>query len=101
VVVNDMIAPTADPRVPFGGRGRSGFGVTRGAEGLLEMTTVKAIVTPRGWWRLHLREPSAATGRALAAWMAAAHGRSRWGRLWAWLRALRAARAASKERPMP
>ena len=30
VVVNDMIVPTADPRVPFGGRGKSGFGVTRG-----------------------------------------------------------------------
>lgn len=43
VVVNDTIFPTADPRLPCGGRGRSGFGVTRGAEGLLEMTTVKTI----------------------------------------------------------
>jgi acyl-CoA reductase-like NAD-dependent aldehyde dehydrogenase len=31
VVVNDVIVPTADPRLPFGGRGRSGYGVTRGA----------------------------------------------------------------------
>ena len=43
VCINDLIAPTADPRTPFGGRGHSGFGVTRGAEGLLEMTTLKVI----------------------------------------------------------
>ena len=98
VVVNDLIAPTADPRVPFGGRGRSGFGVTRGAEGLLEMTTPKAVVTPRGWWRLHLREPGPQNERVLAAWMAAAHGRSRWARLRAWLGVLR---AASKGRTTP
>ena len=30
-------------RVPFGGRGASGYGVTRGAEGLLEMTAVKTL----------------------------------------------------------
>jgi acyl-CoA reductase-like NAD-dependent aldehyde dehydrogenase len=40
VVINDVIVPTADPRLPFGGSGRSGFGVTRGAEGLLELTTL-------------------------------------------------------------
>jgi acyl-CoA reductase-like NAD-dependent aldehyde dehydrogenase len=28
VVINDVIVPTADPRLPFGGRGESGFGVT-------------------------------------------------------------------------
>ena len=43
VLVNDLIVPTADPRVPFGGRRQSGFGVTRGAEGLLEMTAVKVV----------------------------------------------------------
>lgn len=43
VVVNDLIAPTADPRLPFGGGRRSGFGVTRGAEGLLEMTRVQTL----------------------------------------------------------
>ncbi|MBL6724757.1 MAG: aldehyde dehydrogenase family protein, partial [Rubripirellula sp.] len=41
VTINDLIVPTADPRVPFGGRGESGFGVTRGEEGLLEMTVPK------------------------------------------------------------
>ncbi len=47
VLINDLIAPTADPRVPFGGRGHSGFGVTRGGEGLLEMTAVKTILLRR------------------------------------------------------
>jgi delta 1-pyrroline-5-carboxylate dehydrogenase len=53
VVVNDMIVPTADPRLPFGGRGASGFGTTRGAEGLLEMTAPKAIIRRRGRFRPH------------------------------------------------
>ena len=44
VLINDLIVATADPRVPFGGRGASGFGVTRGREGLLEMTAVKAVL---------------------------------------------------------
>jgi aldehyde dehydrogenase (NAD+) len=44
VLINDLIVSTADPRVPFGGRGQSGFGVTRGREGLLEMTTTKTIL---------------------------------------------------------
>lgn len=47
VLVNDLIAPTVDPRVPFGGRGESGFGTTRGAEGLLEMTAAKTVLVRR------------------------------------------------------
>ncbi|MFC5860909.1 aldehyde dehydrogenase family protein [Acidicapsa dinghuensis] len=43
IVINDLIVPTADPRIPFGGRGQSGFGVTRGTEGLFAMTTPCAI----------------------------------------------------------
>jgi acyl-CoA reductase-like NAD-dependent aldehyde dehydrogenase len=57
VTVDDVIAPTADPRVPFGGRKHSGFGVTRGAEGLLEMTVPKVVITRRGLWRPHFEEP--------------------------------------------
>lgn len=48
VTINDLIVPTADPRVPFGGRRNSGFGATRGAEGLLEMTAAKTIAVRRG-----------------------------------------------------
>jgi len=48
VLINDLIVPTADARLPFGGRKRSGFGVTRGAEGLLEMTAPKVVSVSRG-----------------------------------------------------
>jgi acyl-CoA reductase-like NAD-dependent aldehyde dehydrogenase len=76
VVVNDLIAPTADPRLPFGGQGRSGFGVTRGAEGLLEMTTPKVVSSSRGLHRLHYLpltdEDDLSTA---AAYLRMAHGR--------------------------
>lgn len=54
VVVNDLIAPTADPRVSFCGWNQSGYGVTRGPEGLLQMTRVNVIAEQRGSWRPHL-----------------------------------------------
>jgi acyl-CoA reductase-like NAD-dependent aldehyde dehydrogenase len=57
VCINDLIVPTADPRLPFGGRGRSGFGVTRGAEGLLEMTVIKTVSVRRGRFLPHLAPP--------------------------------------------
>lgn len=54
VLINDLIAPTADPRIPFGGRGASGYGVTRGAEGLLEMTAIKTLLVRSGGKMRHL-----------------------------------------------
>jgi acyl-CoA reductase-like NAD-dependent aldehyde dehydrogenase len=65
VVINDMIVPTADPRVPFGGRGKSGHGKTRGKEGLLEMTSTKAIVASRPWFKPHLDQPTSADADVL------------------------------------
>jgi acyl-CoA reductase-like NAD-dependent aldehyde dehydrogenase len=47
VAINDVIAPTAHPATPFGGRQESGWGVTQGAEGLLQMT-VPQVVSVRG-----------------------------------------------------
>jgi aldehyde dehydrogenase (NAD+) len=87
VVINDMIAPTADPRIPFGGRGRSGFGVTRGKEGLLEMTVTKVIVARRGA-RPHLDQP--ADARLAVPFIEMVHGESVAGRLRAFGRVLRA-----------
>ncbi|MFO1065754.1 MAG: aldehyde dehydrogenase family protein [Pirellulales bacterium] len=43
VTIDDIVVPTADPRVSFGGRRDSGYGMTRGLEGLREMTRLKVI----------------------------------------------------------
>ena len=86
VVINDMIVPTADPRVPFGGRRQSGFGVTRGAEGLLEMTAVKVVLERSGRQRPHLRASADEVSGLARAYLDAAHGRSAGGRVRAFFR---------------
>ena len=74
VVINDLVVPTADPRLPFGGRGRSGYGLTRGAEGLLELTAVKAVAVRRGAWLPHLEEPRLGDEALLRSYLALVHG---------------------------
>jgi acyl-CoA reductase-like NAD-dependent aldehyde dehydrogenase len=84
VLINDVIAPTADPRVPFGGRGASGYGVTRGAEGLLEMTAVKTLLIRRGGLMLHLDATSNEDQPMFAGLIGVLHGKglkSRWAAL--------------------
>jgi acyl-CoA reductase-like NAD-dependent aldehyde dehydrogenase len=75
LLINDIIAPTADPRVPFGGRGASGYGVTRGAEGLLEMTAVKTVLTRRGGVMLHLDPTTDSDVPMFAGMIRAMHGK--------------------------
>jgi len=53
ITVNDLIVPSADPRLSFGGSKCSGHGVTRGREGLLAMTRPVSVSTRR-WNALHL-----------------------------------------------
>ncbi|MGF1578290.1 MAG: aldehyde dehydrogenase family protein [Gemmataceae bacterium] len=79
VLINDIIVPTADPRMPFGGRGRSGFGITRGAEGLLEMTTVKVISRRRGLCR-HLEQPDPTDAELFHRYLQTVHSSSAWKR---------------------
>jgi acyl-CoA reductase-like NAD-dependent aldehyde dehydrogenase len=74
VTINDVIAPTADARLPFGGRLRSGFGVTRGAEGLLEMTAPKVVAARAGRFRPHHLPPEAADGELAVHLMQSTHG---------------------------
>lgn len=76
VVINDMIAPTADARLPFGGRKLSGFGVTRGREGLLEMTTQKVVVVNRGPGRPHFEKPQPWHEGLFLAFLRFSHGRN-------------------------
>lgn len=64
VTINDLIVPTADPRLPFGGRQGSGQGVTRGVEGLLALTRPKVVITRSGRMLPHL-EPERADAAAL------------------------------------
>lgn len=81
VVINDMIAPTAHPAVPFGGRRASGFGVTRGAEGLLELTVTKAVLTQRSRWLPHLEPAQQEDRKVFSAFIRAAHSGTMRGRV--------------------
>jgi hypothetical protein len=84
VVINDMIMPTADPRLSFGGRGSSGFGLTRGAAGLLEMTVQKALMIRRNRRLFHLDDPHPVDHELFSAFLVVSHGagwyfpRKRW-----------------------
>jgi aldehyde dehydrogenase (NAD+) len=95
VMINDAIAPTAHPATPFGGRGASGWGVTQGAEGLLEMTLPQVVSFRSGKWRPHYDPPgSTAMTRyeTLRALLRFGHGRTwrkRWGAVWELWRAVR------------
>jgi acyl-CoA reductase-like NAD-dependent aldehyde dehydrogenase len=77
VLINDLIAPTADPRMPFGGVKASGFGSTRGDEGLLEMTFPHGIATRSGRSHRHLDEIVVRDAHFFSAYIRAAHGRNR------------------------
>jgi succinate-semialdehyde dehydrogenase/glutarate-semialdehyde dehydrogenase len=56
VTVNDALVHYGIPSLPFGGVGESGFGRTRGLEGLAEMTRTRTVVVDRlglrrePWW---------------------------------------------------
>lgn len=68
VWINDALHPTAQPTVPLVGRGRSGFGASRGLAGLMETVQPKVVsVMPRWAPRFHYQNPSPATERLFAA----------------------------------
>ncbi len=97
VVINDMIAPTAHPGVSFGGRGSSGFGLTRGPEGLLEMTAVKIVATQKSRWHPHLQPLRRGDADLISAFARMCHGATLADRVQAAGAVWRAARKRSKE----
>jgi aldehyde dehydrogenase (NAD+) len=103
VTINDVVAPTAHPSTPFGGRGDSGWGVTQGEEGLLSLTVPQVISTRTGPFRPHF--DLAATDSAgepagmLRALLESSHAATFSERCRAWWRALRAARRMIRSRP--
>jgi acyl-CoA reductase-like NAD-dependent aldehyde dehydrogenase len=62
LVVNDVIVSTAHPATPFGGEGASGWGVTQGAEGLLDLTVPQAVSVRGGSFRPHYEPAGSAKG---------------------------------------
>ncbi len=53
VHVNDVIVPMGHPATPFGAQGASGWGRTKGFDGLLEMTVPQVVSVVRGRFRPH------------------------------------------------
>ncbi len=75
VTINDLILPTADARLPFGGQKRSGFGVTRGAEGLLELTRPKVVTISRSRFRPAFDAPGVGDEALFEAYLNLTQGR--------------------------
>lgn len=90
VCINDLIVPTADPRLPFGGRGQSGFGVTRGREGLLAMTVPTVISQRRGRFAPHLQPRQPSDAQTLLGALQLLHGGT-WSKRFAGIRQMVAA----------
>ena len=99
VTVNDVIAPTAHPATPFGGLRESGWGVTQGAEGLLELTVPQVVSVRGGSYRPHYDLATGNAGNAeglLRGILHFSHGlslRQRWRGFWQILRSLRKPRS--------
>ena len=91
ITINDLIVPTADPRLPFGGRGESGFGVTRGNEGLLEMTYPKVVSVRLGSWLPHAKLPEASDQELLDGLLQFSHHKDFKARMRGLLKTIRAA----------
>ncbi len=101
VCINDLIVPTADARLPFGGRGRSGFGSTRGAEGLLELTTPKVVSISRGKFRPAFDPPQPGDEQMFQSYLKLTHGRgweNRWRALVSLVRTIARRKKSSPEK---
>ncbi len=74
VVINDMIAPTADPRVSFAGSSHSGYGATRGPDGLRAMAQPRHVAIRRSRFLPHLDDKLSSDEAISAALLKINHG---------------------------
>ncbi len=74
VIINDCVVPTGHPGLGIGGLGESGWGVSRGAEGLLAMTRPVFVSRTGRVVRTPLSEPDAAIRRRIARFAAWLYG---------------------------
>ncbi len=65
VLVNDCLTPTAHPAVSIGGHGLSGWGTSRGREGLLALTRPVHLARTSRWWRVPPEIPGPGIARFL------------------------------------
>lgn len=93
IVINDLITPTADPRLPFGGFGSSGFGSTRGPEGLLDLTAARVVSTSRARFKPHLDPVSEVDEALITSYLHLKHGHKS-----GFFRSLRSLLRAARER---
>ncbi|MCC5829477.1 MAG: aldehyde dehydrogenase family protein [Phycisphaeraceae bacterium] len=106
VSINDYLAPLADPRLPLEGVRHSGFGPTRGVEGLLAMTRSMAVSRRGGRQRPHLQPIAADDAELFLSYLRLVHGRGLFNRLSALpdllrslVRKARTMRATRKDNP--
>jgi len=74
VSINDLIIPTGDARLPFGGRRSSGYGVTRGPEGLLDLTVPKVITCSSARFRPAFRPHQPGDAALFSGYLRCTHG---------------------------
>jgi len=77
VLVNDSVLPTGSPAVGIGGVAASGWGMTRGAEGLMAMTRPVYVSQSGSRVRLPMMPPTPKEERALDWIVGLLHGRKR------------------------
>jgi acyl-CoA reductase-like NAD-dependent aldehyde dehydrogenase len=102
VVINDVVAPTAHPATPFGGRGASGWGVTQGPEGLLAMTVPQVVTVNRSPLRAHLddaAQPDPSTLEILQGLMTWTHARGMGAKLRGLWQMVRGVRRTARRKP--
>ena len=73
VMINDAVVPAAHPELPIAARGASGFGATRGPEGLLAFTRPKSIVINASRRPMHLQPANDLDEAMLGAYIQAAY----------------------------